>query len=122
MAKGKGQGMRLPVGGVGGMLSQLQKMQEDMAKTHEALGEETLEVSAGGGAITVVITGHQKILSITISPEVIDPDDVEMLQDLVVAAVNEAIEKSQKMVAERMGEMTGGLGSLASAMGLSGLM
>jgi DNA-binding YbaB/EbfC family protein len=122
MAKGKGQGMRLPVGGVGGMLSQLQKMQEDMAKTHEALGEETLEVSAGGGAITVVITGHQKILSITISPEVIDPDDVEMLQDLVVAAVNEAIEKSQEMVAERMGEMTGGLGSLASAMGLSGLM
>jgi DNA-binding YbaB/EbfC family protein len=122
MAKGKGREMRMPAGGAGGMLAQLQKIQEDMAKAQEALGEETLEVSVGGGAVTVVITGHQKIQSITISPEVVDPDDVEMLQDLVVAAVNEAVDKSQKMVAERMGEFTGGLGSLASGLGLPGLL
>jgi DNA-binding YbaB/EbfC family protein len=122
MAKGKSRGMRMPGGGAGGMLSQLQKMQEDMVKAQEALGEETLEVSAGGGVITVVITGHQEIRSITIDPQVVDPDDVEMLQDLIVAAVNEAINKSQQMVADRMSELTGGLGSLASGLGLPGLM
>jgi DNA-binding YbaB/EbfC family protein len=122
MAKGKGYGMRIPTGGAGGVLSQLQKMREDMARTHEALGEETLEVSAGGGAITVVITGHQEIRSITISPEVVDPEDVEMLQDLIVAAVNEAIEKSQEMVTKRMGEVTGDLSGLMGGLGIPGLM
>ncbi len=102
-----------PVGGAGGgMLQQLQQLQEEMAKTQEALGDETLSVTAGGGAIEVVITGHQRIQSITIDPEVVDPEDVEMLQDLIVAAVNEAIETSQKMVADRMGTLTGGLGNL----------
>ncbi len=107
-----------PTGGGlgGGMLKQLQQMQEEMVKTQEALGEETLSVTAGGGAIEVVITGHQRIQNITIDPEVVDPEDVEMLQDLIIAAVNEAIEASQKMVAERMGALTGGLG------GLSGLL
>ncbi|NIO71772.1 MAG: YbaB/EbfC family nucleoid-associated protein, partial [Anaerolineae bacterium] len=66
-------------------------------------------VTAGGGAITVVISGHQKIQSITIEPEVVDPDDVEMLQDLVTAAVNEAIDKSQQLAADRLGALTGGL-------------
>jgi len=91
------------------MLQQLQKVQEEMVKTQEALGEEKVTVTAGGGAITVVISGHQKIQSITIEPEVVDPDDVEMLQDLVMAAVNEAIEKSQKLASDRLGALTGGL-------------
>lgn len=91
------------------MLQQLQKLQEEMVKTQEALGEETVTVTAGGGAITVVISGHQKIQSITINPEVVDPEDVEMLQDLVMAAVNEAIDKSQQLAAERLGALTGGL-------------
>jgi DNA-binding YbaB/EbfC family protein len=101
--------MRVPRGGGGGMLQQLQKLQEDMAKTQEALGDETVTVTAGGGAITVTISGHQKIQSITIEPEVVDPDDVEMLQDLVMAAVNEAIDKSQQLAADRLGALTGGL-------------
>ncbi len=91
------------------MLQQLQKLQEEMVKTQEALGDETVTVTAGGGAITVVISGHQKIQSITIEPEVVDPDDVEMLQDLVTAAVNEAIDKSQQLAADRLGALTGGL-------------
>jgi DNA-binding YbaB/EbfC family protein len=91
------------------MLQQLQKLQEEMVKTQEALGDETVTVTAGGGAITVVISGHQKIQSITIEPEVVDPEDVEMLQDLVMAAVNEAIDKSRQLAADRMGALTGGL-------------
>ncbi len=91
------------------MLQQLQKLQEEMVKTQEALSDETVTVTAGGGAITVVISGHQKIQSITIEPEVVDPDDVEMLQDLVMAAVNEAIDKSQQLAADRLGALTGGL-------------
>jgi DNA-binding YbaB/EbfC family protein len=111
MAKGKGRGMHLPLGGGGGgMADQLRKLQEDMAATQEALGEETVEVTAGGGAITLVMTGHQHVQSLTIDPEVVTAGDVEMLQDLVVAAVNEAIEKSQSMAAERMGGLTAGLG------------
>ncbi|HID63577.1 MAG TPA: YbaB/EbfC family nucleoid-associated protein [Anaerolineae bacterium] len=101
--------MRAPGGGGGAMLQQLQKLQEEMVKTQEALGDETVTVTAGGGAITVVISGHQKIQSITIEPEVVDPDDVEMLQDLVMAAVNEAIDKSQQLAADRLGALTGGL-------------
>ena len=91
------------------MLQQLQKLQEEMTQTQEALGDETVTVTAGGGAITVVISGHQKIQSITIEPEVVDPDDVEMLQDLVMAAVNEAIAKSQQLAADQLGALTGGL-------------
>lgn len=108
MAKGKG--MRMPKGLGGGMAQQLQKLQQEMIATQEALGDEVVEVTAGGGAITVAITGHQRVQSITIDPEVVDPDDVEMLQDLIVAAINEAIEKSQNMAAERLGGLTGGLG------------
>ncbi|MFB0535951.1 MAG: YbaB/EbfC family nucleoid-associated protein [Anaerolineae bacterium] len=101
--------MRAPGGGGGAMLQQLQKLQEEMVQTQEALGDETVTVTAGGGAITVVISGHQKIQSITIEPEVVAPDDVEMLQDLVMAAVNEAIDKSQQLAADRLGALTGGL-------------
>jgi DNA-binding YbaB/EbfC family protein len=100
-----------PAGGMGGgMMQQLQKLQEEMAAAQEALGEETLSVTAGGGAIEVVITGHQRIQSITLDPEAVDPEDVEMLQDLIVAAVNEAIEAVQKLAADRLGALTGGQG------------
>ncbi|MBC8448611.1 MAG: YbaB/EbfC family nucleoid-associated protein [Chloroflexi bacterium] len=81
-----------------------------MLKTQESLEEETVEVSVGGGAITVVMTGHQKLQSVTISPEAVDPDDVEMLQDLILAAVNEAVERSQGLAADRLSALTGGLG------------
>lgn len=72
----------------GGMAQQIQKLQEEMLKAQEALGEETVEVSVGGGAVKVVMTGHQRMQSITIDPDVVDPEDVEMLQDLILAAVN----------------------------------
>jgi hypothetical protein len=104
MSKGK-----MSLGG-GGMLGQIQKLQADMMKAQESLAEETLEVTAGGGAITIVITGQQRVKSITLQPEVVDPADVEMLQDLLVAAVNEAIERSQTYAAQKLQGLTGGLG------------
>ena len=94
----------------GGMLGQIQKLQQDMAKAQEALAEETLDVTAGGGAITIVITGNQRVKSIRLQPDVVDPTDVEMLQDLLVAAVNEAIERSQTHAAQKLQGLTGGLG------------
>jgi len=91
------------------MMRQVQRLQEEMLKAREALGEETITVTAGGGAITVVMTGQQRVRSISIAPEVVDPDDVEMLEDLVTAAVNEALQRSQDLATERMGALTGGL-------------
>lgn len=105
-----GRGMPGMSGGMGGLMSQVQKLQEEMEKAQEALGQEELTVSAGGGAITVVITGHREFKSITIKPEVVDPNDVEMLQDLLVAACNDAIEQAKKLEEERMGAVTGGMG------------
>lgn len=110
MAKRKGKGALLPQGSAGGMAGQLQKLQQDMMATQEALRDEVVEVTAGGGAITIVMTGHQRVQSLTIDPEVVDPDDIDMLQDLIVAAVNESIQKSQGLAAERMGGLTAGLG------------
>jgi DNA-binding YbaB/EbfC family protein len=92
------------------MMQQLQKLQEEMLQTQEALGEETVEVSVGGGALTLVMTGHQKVQSVTIDPGVVDPEDVEMLEDLIIAAVNEAVDRSQEMASDRMGSFTAGLG------------
>ena len=91
------------------MMRQVQKLQEEMLEAQEALGEETISVTAGGGAVTVVMTGQQRVQSISIAPEVVDPDDVEMLEDLVTAAVNEALQRSQELAAERLGTLTGGL-------------
>ena len=91
------------------MQQQVVQLQEEMLKTQEALKDETVRTTSGGGMVTVVATGHQEIQSIAIAPEVVDPEDVEMLQDLVVAAVNEALEKSRELVAERMSAFTGGL-------------
>ncbi len=98
-----------PKGGQMDMMRQVQKLQEEVLKAQEALGEETITVTAGGGAITVVMTGQQRIQSISIAPEVVDPDDVEMLEDLVTAAVNEALQRSQELAGERMSALTGGL-------------
>ncbi|MBE7550985.1 MAG: YbaB/EbfC family nucleoid-associated protein [Anaerolineales bacterium] len=106
---GGGGGLGLPGGAKGGLAGQLQAMQKQMLEAQEALGERTVEVTAGGGAIKVVMTGHQKLQSITIDPEVVNPEDVEMLQDLIVAAVNEAVEASQNLAADEMGAITGGL-------------
>jgi DNA-binding YbaB/EbfC family protein len=100
---------RMQMGGGGGMLAQIQKLQADMVKTQEELANETLEVTAGGGAITIVVTGNQRIRSIKLAKEVIDSNDPEMLQDLIVAAVNEAIERSQTHAADRLQGLTGGL-------------
>ena len=85
------------------------KLQEEFAHTQEKLGDETVEVTVGGGAVKAVMNGHQKLLSITISPDVVDPEDVEMLQDMVMAAINEAVEKSQGLAAQQMQGLTGGL-------------
>ncbi len=87
-----------------------QALQQRMMETQEALANETVEVTAGGGAVTVTITGQQKLVSIKISPDAISAGDAEMLQDLIVAAVNEAIDKSQALAAQKMSAVTGGLG------------
>jgi DNA-binding YbaB/EbfC family protein len=91
------------------MMKQLEKAQKQLAKVQEELGNETVEASAGGGAVTVVMTGHQKVVSVKIAPEAVDPNDVGMLEDLIAAAVNEAVQKSQELVTKRMGQVTGGL-------------
>jgi nucleoid-associated protein EbfC len=104
-------GLRKPAGapGGGGMMGQLQRLQEEMARAQESLSQETVEVTVGGGAVRAVMNGQQKLLSMVISPEVVDPQDVEMLQDMILAAVNEAIERSQGLAADRMGSLTGNL-------------
>ena len=113
MAKGKPRpayGQRKSGGGKsGGMMGQLQRLQDEMAMAQEKLGEETVEVTIGGGVVRAVMNGPQQMISITIDPEAVDPDDVEMLQDMVLAAVNEAIESSQGLAADRMSALTGGL-------------
>ncbi|MGE4282779.1 MAG: YbaB/EbfC family nucleoid-associated protein [Clostridia bacterium] len=105
MAKGGFPGM----GNMNNMIKQAQKMQKDMAKMQEELEQKTVEASAGGGAITVKVSGKKQIEEIKINPEVVDPDDVEMLQDLIMAAVNEAMRKADEMAASEMGKITGGM-------------
>jgi len=93
----------------GNVMKQAQKMQVKMAEMQEQLKSETLEASAGGGMVRVVITGDMQIRELSIDPAAIDPDDVEMLQDMVAAAVNEAIRSAQELASRRMGEITGGM-------------
>lgn len=105
------------------MLRQIQKMQDDMSAAQQALEHETVEVSVGGGAVAVVITGHQRVQSIAIDPALIDPEDeewLEDLQDLLVAAMNQAVEQSQLLAAQKMEAITGGLGGLPGMGGLLG--
>jgi nucleoid-associated protein EbfC len=87
----------------------LQQMQERLMKAQEELGNETVEGTAGGGAIKILMTGHQKVQSVTIDPEVVDPGDVEMLQDLMAAAINEAVSRSHELASKRLGALTGGM-------------
>jgi DNA-binding YbaB/EbfC family protein len=91
------------------MMQQAQKLQAQLAKAQEELGNMTVEASSGGGAVTVVMNGQQKIQSVKISPEVVNPEDVELLEDMVLSAVSEAIAKSQEAAAARLGGLTGGL-------------
>ncbi|HEY2766758.1 MAG TPA: YbaB/EbfC family nucleoid-associated protein [Solirubrobacteraceae bacterium] len=104
------------------MLQQVQKMQHDMQEAQEALKHETVEGSAGGGVVTVQVTGDLQVKAVRIAPEAVDPEDVEMLGDLVLAAVNEALRAAQELAEQRLGGATGGLdlGALGG-LGLPGL-
>jgi len=94
---------------MGQIMKQAQKFQTKMAKLQEELSDKTVEASAGGGMVTVVANGGQDVLSIRIDPEVVDPDDIEMLQDLIMAAVNDALNKAKAMMNEEMGQLTKGM-------------
>ena len=95
--------------GMGKMMKQAQQLQTKMMKMQEELAEKTVEATAGGGMVKVVANGRQQVVSIEIEQEVVDPEDVDMLQDLVLAAVNDALAKSQEMVSGEMSKLTGGL-------------
>ena len=99
------------------MMKQMQRMQTDMAQVQEELGSQTVEGSSGGGRVTVTANGAQEIIGIKIMKEVVDPDDVEMLEELVLAAVQQALAKSKELAAGEMGKLTQGLG-LPPGMGL----
>jgi DNA-binding YbaB/EbfC family protein len=94
---------------MGNLLKQAQQFQAKIAKLQEELGNRTVEASSGGGMVTVLVNGRQEIVSINIDPEVINPDDQEMLQDLILAAVNDGLSKAKDMVNEEMGKLTKGL-------------
>lgn len=101
------------------MLKQVQKMQEEMGRVQEALANERVEGTAGGGMVKAIVTGHGDLVSISIDPSVVDPQDVSMLEDLVVAATGEALRKAKESAAERMKAVTGGL-NMPGLPGLSG--
>jgi DNA-binding YbaB/EbfC family protein len=94
--------------GMGGMLKQAQKLQSKIFKLQDELADKTVETTVGGGMVKAVANGKQELLSIKIEPEVVDPNDVQMLEDLIVAAVNDALKKAQEMVTEEMTKLTGG--------------
>lgn len=96
-------------GNMNKMMKQVQKMQQEMMKLQEDLANRTVETTAGGGVVRVTANGKNEITAIEIKPEAVDPEDVEMLQDLVLAAVNEALKKAQDMASREMGRITGGL-------------
>jgi DNA-binding YbaB/EbfC family protein len=105
------------------MLQQVQKMQQDMLAAQEELKSEVVEASAGGGMVTVKVTGDLELKSVTIDPGAVDPDDVEMLSDMILAAVNEALRAAQELAAKKMGGATGGmdLGGGLGGLGIPGL-
>jgi DNA-binding YbaB/EbfC family protein len=90
-------------------MQQVKELQDKMARMQEELAQKTVESSAGGGMVTVVANGHQEIVSLKIDPQVVDPQDIEMLQDLVVAAINDALRKAQELAAGEMGKIAGGI-------------
>ncbi|GAB6138950.1 YbaB/EbfC family nucleoid-associated protein [Halanaerobaculum tunisiense] len=91
------------------MMKQAQKMQSKMSDMQEELADETLDASAGGGVVTVTVNGNQEVVDIDIDPDAVDPDDAEMLEDLILAATNEAMREMQEMVDQKMGQLTGGM-------------
>ncbi|AGK51804.1 MAG: hypothetical protein K0S25_1404 [Bacillus sp. (in: firmicutes)] len=95
-------------GNMQGMMKQMQKMQKQMAKAQEELGEKRIEGTAGG-VVTVVVTGHKEVVEVNIKPEAVDPDDIEMLQDLVLAATNDALKKAEELTNNTMGQFTKGM-------------
>jgi DNA-binding YbaB/EbfC family protein len=96
-------------GGMGNLMKQAQQMQQKMLKLQEEIAKRTLDASVGGGLVMVTVNGKSEVLRIKIEPQVVDPNDVEMLEDLIVAGVNEALRKAQEMVSEEMSKLTGGL-------------
>jgi DNA-binding YbaB/EbfC family protein len=108
MARGGFRGM--PGGGMNmNMIKQAQKMQQDLMKMQEELEQASYEASAGGGVVTATVSGKRELTALVIDPEAVDPDDVEMLQDMVMAAVNEALRKAESAAASNMSKLTGGL-------------
>jgi DNA-binding YbaB/EbfC family protein len=99
------------------MMKQMQKMQADMARVQQELAAETVSASAGGGAVTAVVSGGLELVEVTIDPAAVDPEDVELLQDTIVAAVNEAMRAAQQLANQRLGAIAGGL----SGLGIPGL-
>jgi len=99
----------MSMGGMGMFLKMAQQAQKQMAKLQEELAEKTIEAGAGGGMVTATVNGKQELISIRIEKDVVDPQDVEMLQDLIVAAVNEALRKAQEMITGEMNKITGGM-------------
>ncbi|MEW6725259.1 MAG: YbaB/EbfC family nucleoid-associated protein [Bacillota bacterium] len=91
------------------LMKQVQKMQSDMAKLQEELAERTTEGTAGGGMVTAMVNGKNELLELKINPEVVDPEEIDMLQDLIIAAVNDALRRSQEMVSEEMAKISGGM-------------
>ena len=96
-------------GNMQGMMKQMQKMQKKMAEAQENLGEERMEGTAGGGMVKVIVSGHKEVLEVIIDPEAVDPEDVEILQDLIVIATNEAIAKAEEITNSTMGQFTKGM-------------
>lgn len=111
----------MPQPGMPNMQKMMQKMQADMAKAQEELKSETVEATVGGGAVSVVVSGELVFKSLTIAPEAVDPDDPEMLSDLVLAAVNQGLQAAQELQAQKMNAAMGGLGNLAGGLGGLGL-
>ncbi|ARD48417.1 YbaB/EbfC family nucleoid-associated protein [Sporosarcina sp. P37] len=97
------------MGNMQGMMKQMQKMQKKMAEAQESLGEERMEGTAGGGMVKVIVSGHKEVLEVIIDPEAVDPEDVEILQDLIVIATNEAISKAEEITNSTMGQFTKGM-------------
>ncbi|MGE8207758.1 YbaB/EbfC family nucleoid-associated protein [Heyndrickxia sp. NPDC080065] len=97
------------MGNMQNMMKQMQKMQKKMADAQEELGEKRIEGTAGGGMVTVIVSGHKEIVEVNIKEEVVDPEDIDMLQDLVLAATNDALKKADELTNQTMGQFTKGL-------------
>lgn len=105
----EGKNIMRGMGNMQNMMKQMQKMQKKMAEAQEELGDKRIEGTAGGGMVTVIVSGHKEIVEVNIKEEVVDPEDIEMLQDLVLAATNDALKKAEELTNQTMGQFTKGL-------------